>query len=139
MIGSAYGVSSPVKTFFNTLYVEAHLQAGQRLVLPEGAEERALYIAAGAVSVATGAVNGEPIDIPQHTMAVLANRPGLSITANEESRIAIVGGEKISQRYLYWNFVSSREARIEQAKQDWRNWRFAKVPGDEEEFIPLPD
>jgi redox-sensitive bicupin YhaK (pirin superfamily) len=57
----------------------------------------------------------------------------------EESRIAIIGGEKMGRRYIEWNFVSSRQERIEQAKQDWKAGRFPKVPGDEDEFIPLPE
>ncbi|MBX2848208.1 MAG: hypothetical protein KTR16_07810, partial [Acidiferrobacterales bacterium] len=61
------------------------------------------------------------------------------ITAKQESRVAIIGGEKFNQRYLEWNFASSRKERIEQAKLDWQQGRFPLVPGDEEEFIPLPE
>jgi len=131
MMGTAYGVTSPVKTFAETVYVEARMQAGQTLVLPE-AEERAVY-------VAKGKVRAKASDIAQYSMAVFNHDSNIVITATEESRIAIIGGEKLSRRYIEWNFVSSRKERIEQAKVDWTAGRFAKVPGDDEEFIPLPN
>lgn len=129
MMGSAWGHTSPVKTFTETLYAEAHLQALDRLPLPE-AEQLAVYVAKGSISIA-----GE--EVPRHSMAVLDERA--NVTAATESRIAIIGGEKMPNRFIEWNFVSSRRQRIEQAKQDWRNGKFPKVVGDEEEFIPLPE
>lgn len=131
MMGNAYGVTSPVKVFAHTLYVEAHLEAGQSLVLPP-ADERGVY-------VAKGHLKAQDTDIPEHSMAVLSDQEGVLVEATEESRIAIIGGEKFGKRYIEWNFVSSRKERIEQAKQDWKAGRFDKVPGDEEEFIPLPE
>ena len=130
MIGSAYGVTSPVKTFAETLYVEARLQPGQTLLLPE-AEERAVYVASGSLRARDDV-------IPEHAMAVFSPEPGVLLEAVNEARIGIIGGERMSPRFIEWNFVSSRKARIEQAKADWQAQRFPKVPGDEEEFIPLP-
>jgi len=130
MMGSAYGVTSPVKTFADTLYVEAHLHAGQTLVLPD-TEERAVY-------VASGKLKARDTEIPEHSLAILNDLPGVMVEAVSESRIAIIGGERMTPRFIEWNFVSSRKARIEQAKADWAAQRFPKVPGDEEEFIPLP-
>jgi len=130
MMGAAYGATSPVKVFAETLYIEAQLQGGQTLTLPQ-AEERAVYVAAGALQVQHTAV-------PEHAMAVLAPAEGLTLEATRDSRIAVVGGESLGQRYIDWNFVSSRRERIEQAKQDWKAGRFPLVPGDDEEFIPLP-
>lgn len=130
MLGSAYGVTSPVKTFAQTLYVEASLQPSQRLLIPE-IEERAVYVAGGAIEI-----NGEPV--PEFAMATLNSTSGLEIITKQASRIAIIGGENIGHRHVWWNFVSSRKQRIEQAKQDWAEGRFPRVPGDEEEFIPLP-
>ena len=72
-------------------------------------------------------------------MAVFSNLEGITVGATTESRIAVIGGEKLGKRYIEWNFVSSRKTRIEEAKEDWKAGRFPKVPGDEEEFIPLPD
>jgi redox-sensitive bicupin YhaK (pirin superfamily) len=131
MMGSAYGMTSPVKTFADTLYVEAHLKAGQRLSLPS-APERALYVVSGALRL-------EGATLPEHSMAILSGASDLVVEAEAESRIALIGGEPLGQRFIDWNFVSSRNERIEQARADWREGRFPKVPGDEEEFIPLPD
>lgn len=131
MMGSAYGVTSPVKVFAETLYIEAHLQPGQAVTLPE-AEERAVYVAEGSLSV-------QGSTIPAHSMAVFSPEEVVIVEAAAESRIAIVGGEPLGRRYMEWNFVSSRRSRIEQAKDDWKAGRFPKVPGDEDEFIPLPE
>lgn len=130
MMGSAYGFKSPVKEFAETLYVEAHLEAGQTLTLPD-ADERAVY-------VASGSLEAQGTAIPEHSMAVMSAQSGIRVEAKEESRIAIIGGEKLGQRFIEWNFVSSRKERIESAKADWRERRFPVVPGDEEEYIPLP-
>lgn len=131
MMGTAYGATSPVRVFASTLYVEAHLQPGQKLLLPD-ADERAIY-------VAQGALKAEETDIPEHAMAILSNAPGVIVEAAEESRIAIIGGEHMGKRFIDWNFVSSRRERIEQAKRAWRERRFPNVAGDEVEFIPLPE
>ena len=131
MMGTAYGATSPVRVFASTLYVEAHLQSGQKLLLPD-ADERAIY-------VAQGALKAQDIDIPEHAMAILSNVSGVIVEAAEESRIAIIGGEHMGKRFIDWNFVSSRKERIEQAKRDWRERRFPVVAGDEVEFIPLPE
>jgi len=130
MMGSAYGVSSPVKTFAGTLYVEARLRAGQTLLLPQAAE-RALYCVAGAVTVGDTAV-------PTYSMAVLGDAAGVAVRAGTDAIVALVGGAALGERHMEWNFVSSRRERIEQAKADWRARRFPTVPGDAEEFIPYP-
>ncbi|QIL90362.1 pirin family protein [Microbulbifer harenosus] len=130
MMGSAYGCSSPVKTFAETLYVEAHLKPGQRLTLPDS-PERGVY-------VASGALRARDTEIPQYAMAVFDPEPGVEVEAVEECRIAIIGGESLGQRFIDWNFVSSRKERIAEAIEDWRAGRFDKVPGDTEEFIPYP-
>lgn len=131
LIGSAYGVSSPVKTFFDTLYIEADLKAGQQLILPNAAE-RGLYIAQGEISL-------QDTLITAHQLVVLQSAESVCILAKTDTRIALIGGASIGKRYIEWNFVSSRKARIAQAKDDWQAGRFPKVPGDEDEFIPLPD
>ncbi|MFV8817613.1 pirin family protein [Haliea sp. E17] len=131
MIGNAYGLSSPVKTFAETLYLEADLQQGQSLTLPDSAE-RAVYVADGAVSA-----GGTPVG--KYAMAIFAAQPGVVITAQSDSRIAVIGGEAFGKRFMEWNFVSSSKERLEQAKADWKARRFPLVPGDEDEFIPLPE
>ncbi len=131
MMGTAFDVTSPVKTYIDTVYVEAGLQPGQQLVVPD-ANERAVY-------VASGSVNAGGTLVPCNSMAVLSAEKSVTLEALETSRIAIIGGESPGVRFLDWNFVSSRIERIEQARQDWRDKRFARVVGDEDEFIPLPD
>ncbi|WP_348733867.1 pirin family protein [Rheinheimera texasensis] len=130
IMGSAYGQTSPVKQFAPTLYIEASLKAGQQLVLPQ-APERALYIAAGAVKA-------RDTKLKQYEMAVLDADTVVTIEAVSDSRVALIGGAAMARRYIEWNFVSSRRERIEQAKADWQQGNFPKVPGDEDEFIPLP-
>lgn len=130
IMGSAYGANSQVKTYADTLYAEALLQAGQTLLLPDS-QERAVYVASGKLRAGI-------TEIPEHSLAVFRERSGIRLEAEMKSRIAIIGGEKMSPRFIDWNFVSSRLARIEQAKADWAAQRFPKVPGDDREWIPAP-
>jgi len=132
LIGTAYGVTSPVKMFAATLYVEAFLKAGESLVLPGGVSELGLY-------VAKGKLKAKDSIIEQFSMTVFETGKGVTVSAIENAQIAIIGGETMSRRHIWWNFVSSRKDRIEQAKADWKNGRFPKIPGDEIEFIPLPE
>lgn len=131
--GEAYGARSPVPVVSHTLYVDASLDAGAALPLPDDHAERGAYVIEGEVEVAgEGYVAGR----------LLLFRPGDAITlrARRASRVLLVGGEPMDgPRHLWWNFVHSRKDRIEAAKADWRAGRFAPVPGDEREFIPLPD
>ena len=131
IMGEAYGAESPVKTHAETLYIEARLKAGQKLVLPD-AEERALY-------VVEGSAQSRSVHLPCHTMAVFKRESGVEIEAKEDCLLALIGGEPVGRRFVDWNFVSSRKDRIERARADWANGNFPLVPGDEEEFIPLPD
>ncbi|MDX1560095.1 MAG: pirin family protein [Marinobacter sp.] len=127
MIGSAYGVTSPVRQFSETLYLEATLKTGQTLELPL-APERAVY-------VASGALRAHGSELPTHSMTIFSQEPGVAVTATENTRIAVIGGEPLGKRFIEWNFVSSRKARIDKAREDWRAGRFEKVVGDEEAFI----
>lgn len=131
MMGQAFGETSPVKTYAKTLYLEAVLQADQSFTLPQ-AEERAVYVVGGHLETAgTG--------IAAHTLAVCTPGAEVTLTATERSRIAVIGGESVGPRYIEWNFVSSRRERIEEAKALWKSGGFARVRGDEQEFIPLPE
>jgi redox-sensitive bicupin YhaK (pirin superfamily) len=131
MMGSAYGVTSPVRTFADTLYVDAQLNTGQRLAMPN-ASERALYVVSGELRLGS-------MILPEHSMVILSAASNVSVEADTDSRIVLIGGKPLVERFIDWNFVSGRKERIEQARADWREGRFPKVPGDEEEFIPLPD
>jgi len=132
MMGQAFGLRSPVKTYAETLYVEVRLDAWQTVQLPMGVAERAVYVCSGQIEI-----DGVPID--PYEMAVL--KPGALVRARamSDAHFVVIGGEAMTERHIYWNFVSSRPERIEQAKADWKAGRFPKVPGDEIEFIPLPD
>jgi redox-sensitive bicupin YhaK (pirin superfamily) len=130
MMGSAFGVTSPVKTFSPNLYLEAEMKDGAHFDIPE-AEELGVYVVKGE-----GEIDGEIA--PINAMTVLTTE-AKRITARGETRLAIIGGAPLGHRHLWWNFVSSRKERIEQAKQDWKNGVFGDVPGDDDEFIPLPD
>jgi hypothetical protein len=132
IVGNAYGASSPVRTYSETLYVDAVLADGARLPIPAEHEERALYVATGAIHV------GQDRFGPASLVVLKAGVP-VTITAEGATRVLLFGGEPMDgPRYIWWNFVSRSKDRIEQAKADWRAGRFQAVP-DETEFIPLPD
>ncbi len=131
MIGSAYGFASPVKTFAETLYVEADMKRADKVHLPN-AEELAVYVVSGGIMLLGQA-------IASYSMVILEDNTTAAIEATADARVAIIGGEKMPPRFMEWNFVSSRRERIEQAKNDWRSGRFPLVTGDEKEFIPLPE
>ncbi len=131
--GQFAGATSPLPTAMPTLFADVALGRGVDCPLDPDYEERAVYVQSGALDVA-----GERFDAGR----LLVFRPGdrITLTALESSRIAIVGGDALDgPRYVWWNFVSSRKERIEQAKADWRRGFFGKIPGDEIDFIPLPD
>lgn len=130
IMGSAYGAISPVKTFAQTLYVEAHLKKGQSLSVPH-ADEKAVYVASGKIAAGN-------TEVSSYNMAVFAPVEGIAITAIEDARVAIIGGENITHRHMFWNFASTDKAYIEKAKRDWQERRFPAIPGDDDEFIPLP-
>jgi redox-sensitive bicupin YhaK (pirin superfamily) len=130
--GSLYGQASPVETPTATFYADAALEAGARIPLPADHEERAVYVAQGKIDIA-----GDSFEEGQR----LVFRPGdeITITALEAARIMLLGGEPMDgPRHIWWNFVSSSQERIEQAKADWKAGRFGAVP-DDSEFIPLPE
>jgi len=130
--GTAYGATAPVEVLSPTLYADAVLDAGTTLPLPDEHAERAVYILQGEIEI-----NGDRFG----ALRLLIFRPGDAITIHAVTacRLLLVGGAPLGgPRHLWWNFVSSDPARIEQAKQDWREGRFGLIPGDSEEFIPAP-
>jgi redox-sensitive bicupin YhaK (pirin superfamily) len=131
LIGSAFGLTSPVATFSPTLYLDVQLPAGGSLGLPSLAAESAVYLVEGNV-----AVDGTPV--APHTMAMLAAGAAQLTAGATPVRLVVIGGEPLGHRHMWWNFVSSRKERIAQAAGDWAAGRFDAVPG-ETEFIPLPE
>lgn len=133
VIGAFEGLGSPVSTFTDTLYVDLRLEAGKRFPFAAAHEERAIYILSGEL-----VVSGDRFAADQ----LLVFRPGDNITLEAGAmgcHLMLFGGAALnSKRYIWWNFVSSSKERIEKAKEEWRTGRFDIVPGDEEEFVPLP-
>lgn len=132
--GSLFGKTSPVKTLSPLFLGDVRMRAGARLELPAEHEERAAYLTQGSV-----AVDGQVFEAGR--LLVLRAGCPITIRAESEARFALLGGEPLDgPRFIWWNFVSSRKERIEQAKHDWQQGRFNQVvPGDETEFIPLPE
>jgi redox-sensitive bicupin YhaK (pirin superfamily) len=130
--GSLFGKTSPVETYSEMFYADARLDTGAALPLDAEHEERGVYLVAGEIDVA-----GETFAPGR----LLVFRPGDAITimARTPARFMLLGGAALGPRHIWWNFVSSRKERIEQAKEDWRAGRFGAVPGDDKEFIPLPE
>lgn len=131
LIGSAFGQTSPVQTYSQTLYLDVTLQAGHELVLNKLPAEAAIYPISGELEV-------DGASLALHTMALLNTAGAQRVKAGTEARFVVIGGEPLDgHRFMYWNFVSSRKERIAQAAEDWEAQRFAKVPG-ETDWIPLP-
>jgi redox-sensitive bicupin YhaK (pirin superfamily) len=132
VMGEAFGRRSPVAFPHPTLYAEAVLAPGAVLPLDSHYDERAVYVASGAIDIA-----GERFEDGR----LLVFRPGdrISILALSNARLMLLGGEPMDgPRHIWWNFVSSSRDRIAAAKSDWTQKKFPLVPGDEVEFIPAP-
>lgn len=138
LLGSAFGRESPVKVHSDLFYLEVHLPQGRTLTVPGDGRASAAYLVSGQLNA--GDANLEP-----HSMAVGAAGEALCLTATESSHFMLLGGSPVGERFIYWNFVSSSKESMEQAKKEWAGGpgkagtRFPKIPGDDQEFIPLPD
>ncbi len=139
ILGTAYGARAPVKTFSEMFYVDAVLEPGAGLPLPDDHEDRGLYVVEGAITIA-----GDRFEAGR----MMVFRPGdkISMTAGDSgARVMLLGGATLSEpRYIWWNFVASSKEKIEAAKaawraHDWETGRFRLPPTDKDEFIPLPD
>ena len=139
ILGSAWGAKAPVKTFTEMFYADVVLEAGASLPLPDNHEDRGIYILEGAIEGA-----GERFESGR----MMVFRPGDTITvrAGERgARLMLLGGETLNgPRYISWNFVASSQEKIDAAKEawakgDWAHGRFHLPPGDDQEFIPLPE
>jgi redox-sensitive bicupin YhaK (pirin superfamily) len=135
--GKAFGKSSPVRTHSPIVYVHVELEAGASTAIPEshgpdGYSERAAFIAAGTVRVGRDSYEAG-------NMIVFTRDSQPRIVADTAATVMLLGGEPLGERHIWWNFVSSRPERIEQAKADWRAGKIALPVGDADEFIPLPE
>jgi redox-sensitive bicupin YhaK (pirin superfamily) len=132
VMGSLWGAASPVTCHSETIYADIQLQAGGAMPIDPEADERALYVAEGQASL-----DGLPLE----PMVLYVLRPGTHATLRSETgaHVMLCGGAPLDgPRHVWWNFISSRRERIQQAKEDWRAGRFALPPDDRAEFIPLP-
>ncbi|HZS63981.1 MAG TPA: pirin family protein [Xanthobacteraceae bacterium] len=129
--GTAYGIASRVKAQSPLFYLHAEVEQGARLAMPPGHAERAAYIVRGEVEHEGRAYDAGSLLVFKPREAVLHARVG--------STLMLLGGEPLGPRHIWWNFVSSRPERIEQAKADWKAGRFTLPVHDDKEFIPLPE
>jgi redox-sensitive bicupin YhaK (pirin superfamily) len=133
IMGNLWGQSAPTTQYAETIYAEIVLGAGASLPIDAQAEERALMLVGGEAMI-------DRVPLALHELTVLAPGAPLALASIEGGRIMLLGGEAFtSPRHIWWNFVSSSTDRLHQAALDWREDRFPKVPGDEVEFIPLPE
>jgi redox-sensitive bicupin YhaK (pirin superfamily) len=130
--GDAFGLRNNVKTHSPLFYLHAVLEKGARFGLPKEHSERAIYIAKGSVEV-----SGRTYASGQ--MLVFNKGVDPVIVSKEQTTLMLLGGEPLGERFIWWNFVSSRKERIEQAKADWKEGRIILPPSDNLEFVPLPE
>jgi len=130
--GNAYSLRNEVKTHSPLFYLHVVLEQGARFGLPKEHSERGFYIAKGSVEL-----NGTVYNAGQ--MLVFTKGVDPMIIAKEPATLIMLGGEPLGERFIWWNFVSSRRERIEQAKEDWKQGRIILPPNDNKEFIPLPN
>ncbi|MFN3989972.1 MAG: pirin family protein [Erythrobacter sp.] len=132
IMGELWGAKAPTTTYAHTIYAEIVLEDGGAIPLDVSADERAVMLVSGDATI-------DGIPLQQYELAVLAPGKAMQLASQSGGRVMLLGGEAFtSPRHVYWNFVSSRPERIEQAKEDWAAGRFPLVPGDSHEFIPLP-
>ena len=130
--GRAYGEEAPVKVFSETLNVALDLAPGAEIELDASHRERALYILEGEAQL-------DGVDVPSQHLIIPDGGARAKLRAKTPLKAMLLGGEPLdAPRHMWWNFVSSSQERIEQAKDDWENGRFGTIPGDDKEFIPLP-
>jgi len=122
-----------VPTVHETIFADVYLASGSTLPLDADHEERALYVIDGTIDI-----SGDMFE--SRRLLVFKPHDRVSITATSNAHFVVAGGAPMDgPRHIWWNFVSSRKERIEEAKADWKAGHFDKVPGDEIEFIPLPE
>ncbi len=130
--GDAYGLKNNVKTHSPFFYIHQELALNAKTTLPTGYTERAIYIIKGSIEI-------EHHIYKEGQMLVFDKIEEPTILAKETTTLMLLGGEPLGDRYIWWNFVSSRKERIEQAKNDWLNGKIILPPNDDKEFVPLPN
>ncbi|MEM6338697.1 MAG: pirin family protein [Pseudomonadota bacterium] len=132
MIGEIFGKKSPVKVYSPMFYADVNLPENTNISIPKNGQELGIYIIDGTVSIDNTKYN-------KFDFIFAGREEEISITANKNAKLILIGGKAFdTERYIWWNFVSNSKNRIEQAKSDWLNGNFDKVPNDNE-YIPLPE
>jgi len=133
LMGTLWGKTAGVTEHSQTIYADIMLGAGSSIPIDAGADERAVLATEGIAEL-----DGQKLDL--FTLYLLAPGQAMKLKAETPARVMLLGGEAFAtKRHVWWNFVSSRRERINQAKEDWQQRRFPLVPGDEKEFIPIPE
>ena len=133
LMGTLWGATAPTPQHSPTIYADIELGSNGAIPVEPSADERAIMVVGGEAEL-----DGQPLEA--FTLYVL--RPGheARLSSAGSARIMLMGGQAFaSPRYVFWNFVSSSRDRINQAKHDWKAMRFPLIPGDDEEFIPIPE
>jgi redox-sensitive bicupin YhaK (pirin superfamily) len=133
IMGSLWGVTAPTTQHAQTIYADILMNAGATIPIDAEADERAILVALG-----TASLDGDRLET--HSLYVLQPGQAMTLKAETDCRVMVLGGEAFSTpRHVWWNFVSSSRDRINQAKADWKAGDFPLVPGDDQEFIPIPE
>jgi redox-sensitive bicupin YhaK (pirin superfamily) len=133
IMGSLWGAAAPTTTYAGTIYADIQLDPGASVPIDAAAEERAVYLAIGEATL-----DGVPLE----PMTLYVLKPGVatSLTSRNGGRAMLCGGDAFTTpRHVWWNFVSSSRERIQEAKRAWKAGEFPTVPGDDKEFIPIPE
>jgi len=132
--GEAFGLASPVKTFSPIFYADARFAPGGALHFAAEHQERAFFVIDGEVQTGEAEIHGPG------AMLMLEGDEEVTLYADAPARVMLLGGAPLDgERHIWWNFVSSSKERIERAKQEWKGGKFGLIPGDDKEFIPLPE
>jgi redox-sensitive bicupin YhaK (pirin superfamily) len=130
--GNAFGLKNEVQTLSPLFYMHVSLEPDTRIGLPHEHSERAVYIVKGDVEVSDRTYT-------EGQMLVFTKGSDPAIVSKGKTKLMLLGGEPLGDRFIWWNFVSSRKERIEQAKADWKEGRIVLPPNDHDEFVPLPE
>jgi redox-sensitive bicupin YhaK (pirin superfamily) len=133
IMGSLWGVTATTTQYASTIYADLLMNAGATIPIDAEADERAILVALG-----TASLDDERLET--HSLYVLKPGQPMTLKADSDCRVMLLGGEAFSTpRHVWWNFVSSSRDRINQAKADWKAKEFPLVPGDDQQFIPIPE
>lgn len=138
LIGRAFGLHAPTKTFCQTLYAHIDFLEGAQWILPaQSAQEIALYIHSGSLTI-ENKKKKQQVHYKTGTLCILESMYVHHLTALEKTKVIFIGGESLGRRYIWWNFIARSEKRIQKAQEDWEKGAFPKIPSDSSDYISLP-